>query len=317
MKGGKESEDNSLIPLINGKTFVVKDGDALLQAPNLSQILSEGRDLYDTVSRPHYRNRMSKNYAGIRMTWLLCGTSSLRALDSSELGERFLDVVIMEGIDDELEDEVCWRVANRTDRELALESNGQEVSQHTPELSYAMGLTGGYVGYLRENASSLLPAVDNPEEARKRCVRLAKFVALLRARPSKQQEEYAERELATRLVSQLVRLAKCLAYVVNRTSVDQEVMARVRQVALDTARGQTLAIVSHLYDSEDKGMETASLVLYLGKEELKLRLLLRFLRAIKVVELFQPEVVKGVKGRLRWRLTSRMTKLYREIVIEE
>ena len=110
---GDGQEDHSLISKVNGKTLVMKDGDTLLQSPNLSQILSEGRDLYDGASRTSYRNKASKDYTGLRMTWILCGTSSLRSIDSSELGERFLDCVIMDGIDEELEEEILDRVVTQ------------------------------------------------------------------------------------------------------------------------------------------------------------------------------------------------------------
>ena len=73
---GDTKTDHSLIPLVRGKTLVTKDGDTLLQLPNLPQILSEGRDLYDGTSRTHYRNAMGKDYTNVKMTWLLCGTNS-------------------------------------------------------------------------------------------------------------------------------------------------------------------------------------------------------------------------------------------------
>lgn len=308
-ESGGDSQDNSLIPLIRGKTFIIKDGDALLQAPNLSQILSEGRDLYDTVSRPHYRNRMGKNYEGIRTTVILCGTSSLRAIDQSELGERFLDCVIMEGINDELEDEILWRVVNRADRNLSVESNGKPETQYEPDLVKAMQLTGGYVEWLRENAVDLLPTIDYPEPMRRLVTRLGKFVAYMRARPSARQSEGGEREFATRLVSQLARLGKCLALVLNRDSVDAVVMARVRRVALDTARGRTLAILHHMLDAEDGGVEPRRLGMLMGFPEEKTRDLLRFLRQIGAIEHYEDQV-KGIGGRIRWRLTPKMHRLY-------
>lgn len=316
VEGAGSDEDNSLISQLYDKTLVTKDGDTLLQSPNLSQILSEARDLYDSTSRTHYRNAMSKDYQGVRMTWLLCGTSSLRAIDSSELGERFLDCVIMEGIDEDLEDEVLWRVANRADQNLCLASSGKASSQYEPELCQAMQLTGGYVTWLRENAQDKLSTIIMPDPMKRQCTRLGKFTAFMRARPSIRQEETAEREFASRLVSQLTRLSKCLALVLNRKSVDDVVMRRVKQVAMDTSRGQTMAIVSHLRDAEE-GMESSSVSLLIGKTEEKVKLLLRFLRAINAVELFHPESVKGVRRRPRWRLTTKMAKLYDDAVAVE
>lgn len=312
-EGGEE--DNSLVSLLYDKTLVTKDGDTLLQSPNLPQILSEARDLYDSTSRTHYRNAVSRDYQGVRMTWILCGTSSLRQIDSSELGERFLDCVIMEEIDDELEDEILWRVANRADRNLALESNGQAQTQYEPEMAEAMGLTGGYVSYLRETANEQLGLIDNPDWAKRRCTRLGKFVAHMRARPSLRQDETAEREFAARLVSQLIRLAKCLALVLNRKTVDEMVMQRVKQVALDTSRGQTMAIAGYLYDAPE-GLEIRSLSLFTNRPEDKTRTMLRFLRQIGVVEPFTPISALGVKGRQRWRLTKKMHRLWRDVMEE-
>ena len=180
-----EGEDNSLITKLRDMTLVIKDGDTLLQAPNLGQILAEGRDIYDRTGRSDYRNKAGKDHSGVNMTWILCGTASLRYIDSSELGQRFLDCVIMEGIDDDFEDEILWRVANRVDRNMAVEADGSVEATYEPELAYAMRLTGGYIDYLRENAADLLSQVTIDEKALRKCTRLGKFVAFMRARPSK------------------------------------------------------------------------------------------------------------------------------------
>jgi len=294
---------------------VVKDGDTLLQAPNLGQILSEARDIYDGTSRTHYRNKMGKEYDGIRMTWLLCGTSSLRSIDSSELGERFLDCVIMDGIDDDLEDEILWRVANKASRSVTVESNGKAESTYEPELAKAMAMTGGYVEYLRQNAVPLLEAVIMDDTALRKCAKLGKFVSYLRARPSLRQQENAERELASRLVSQHIRLAKCVAVVLNRSEVDDEVMRRVRAVALDTGRGQTMDIAKHLYSAGGIGLEPRTIGLRIGVGIDATRTLLRFLAKIGMVEPFQT-IEKGIKKKARWRLTDRLHQLYGEVVVD-
>ncbi len=309
-------EDNSLAALLFDKTLITKDGDTLLQSPNLPQILAEGRDIYDGTSRTHYRNKSSRDYAGLRMTWILCGTSSLRSIDSSELGERFLDCVIMEKIDEELEDEVIWRIANRADRNMALEADGKPETHYEPELVKAMQLTGGYIEWLKDNASDVLTSIETPDWALRKCTRLGKLTAFMRARPSMRQEETAEREFASRLVSQYVRLAKCLAMVLNRSKVDKMVMGRVARVAMDTSRGQTLAIAHLLYDAGKKGAEVRALQLFLSRGVEKVMVLLRFLRLIGVAETFKPRV-KGVVGGARWRLTERMTELYKEVLGKE
>lgn len=306
-------EDNGLVPKLRDKTLVTKDGDTLLQAPNLPQILSEARDLYDRNSRTHYRNKMGRDYHGVRFTWLLCGTESLRSLDSSELGERFLDCVIVEDMDEELERDIGWKVALRACREMNMLSNGDLTSQEMPEMVRAKQMTGGYINYLRENDVDLMAQVQEPEAALRRCQYLAEFVSFMRARPSKKQEEKVQREMSFRLISQHVRLAKCLAVVLNRKTLDDEVMRRVSRVALDTARGRTFEIVRHLAKAGEQGAETKVIALWTGETEEKERNLLRFLKKIKAVEHFQHKSKPGLSPRPRWRLTKRMAELYREV----
>lgn len=311
-RAGKE--DNSLISQLYDKTLVTKDGDTLLQSPNLGQILSEARDIYDRVSRTHYRNRMSRDYEGVSMTWLLCGTSSLRSIDSSELGERFLDCVIMEGIDDDMEDEVLLRVANRTARNMGIEAGIGGNTQDDPAMVEAQQLTGGYVHFLRENASGLLGDIKTDDESLLKCGRMGKFVSYMRARPSSKQDETAEREFAARLTSQLVRLATCLAVVLNRDSLDEEVLSRVRAVALDTSRGKTLEISRHLYEAGRDGLDVRTIALYVNDTEGNIRTLLRFLGRIGAVEHFKKRITAGLNSKPRWRLAERVSNLYRQVV---
>jgi len=311
--GGGSEEDNSLITGLDGKTLVTKDGDTLLQSPNLSQILSEARDVYDGSSRTHYRNKMSKDYERLRITWILCGTSSLRALDSSELGERFLDCVIMEGIDDELEDEVLLLVAEKADLELGIKSGEDGAVLYEPKLLNAMQLTAGYVNFLKEDAANTLSTIQMGREAKYKCARLGKFVAHMRARPSLRQEEVAEREFGARLVKQLTRMAKCLALALNKPTVDEEVLRRVTKVAMDTGRGKTLALAALMYH-EVTGQSTAALSMYINSTEEKVKSLLRFLKQIGVAELYQPDPVNNIKQKPKWRLTKRMRTLYEEVI---
>lgn len=309
------SEDNSLIALVNGKTLITKDGDTLLQSPNASQILSEARDIYDGASRSYYRKKgASRDHENIRFTWILCGTASLRALDSSELGERFLDCVIMESIPDDLEDEVLDRVANRAVRNAGILANCSADTRYDPDLAEAMALTGGYVQYLRDNIERLMPAVEASEDAVYRCKVLGKFIAYMRARPSNRQHEKAEREFAARLVSQLTRLAMCMAIVLNRKSLDTEVMRRVTRVALDTCRGRSLEIVKVLAPIGEVGMEPLAIASRTNQQREHEYTLLRFLKAIGALDYYRPESVTGLQSNGRYRLAPRFARLYEEVM---
>lgn len=299
-------DNHSPLDAMKDKTLVIKDGDTLLKSPNLDQILSEARDVYDRVSRSSYRNKQSKNHDGLNITFILCGTLALRALDTSELGERYLTVCIAENVDPDLEDEVLWRKINQADQNMAFESAGDPESQFDPSLLKAMQLTGGYVAHLRQHANELLKAVHSPEKSLRQLVPFAKFVAYLRARPSKSQDESVEREFATRLGSQLTRLAKGLAVVFNKDSIDDEVIETVRSVVLDTAKGRTLEIAKHLANAGAAGMSAGSLAILTNQTEDAERKLLRFLRKIGAVESFTLKE----SSRPKWRLTPTMSDLY-------
>jgi ribosomal protein L37AE/L43A len=314
---GEEGEDNSLISRLFDKTLVTKDGDTLLTSAELPRILSEARAIYDRSARTHYRNKKANDYEGVNMTWILCGTSSLRSIDSSELGERFLDCVIMEEIDDDLEDEILLRVAYRTHRNMGVEVNGRPETHNSVELTEAMALTGGYIDFLRKNAQDLLSAIEEDDETIRYCARLGKFVAYMRARPSSRQQETAEREFGARLVEQHYRLAMCLAVVLNKPRIDEEVLARVRRIATDTARGDTLKMARQLYHCGIRGTDGAeikALAAWTNIEEHRTRHLVSFLRKIGVVE---NVVQEGRRTTPRVQLTPRFSKLYENVIGDE
>jgi hypothetical protein len=310
------SEDVSLIEQLRDKTLIVKDGDTLLRSPNRDQILSEARDLYDRVSRAHYRNNLARAYEGVNISFLLCGTPLLSQLDSSELGERFLDCRIVHTMDPELEDDIGWRVALGSDANMSYESNGRADEQHAPERTEAMRLTGGFVEYLRTNATSKLRQTTTPDWALRACQQYGTFVSHMRSRPVVDRSRTdtsgePQRELSFRLISQLVRLARCLAVVLGKSTVDQEVMARVRAVVLDTAHGNTLDVTRHLRARGERGLEVRGIAALMMYTEQRTKDFVRFLWKVGIIE----PVMKGpITAHSRWRLTARVSRLWDEVM---
>lgn len=311
------SENMSLALKLRDKTLVIKDGDTILSDPALRKILAQFRAFYDRSLRSQYGNRMSADHEGISTTVIICGTSSLRQLDTSELGERTLDCIIMDTIDDDLEDEVLWRVANRSERNASVEADGKIETQTDPSLVRAMQLTGGYVEYLRENSGRLMSRVDRHEPSMLTCIKLGKFIAYMRARPSTKQDETTEREFGSRIVSQLVKMAKSLTVVLNKKFPDIEVMRRITRVALDTSRGRVLDLTKSLYSVGKDGMEIRTLAHTNNQTEDKERALLRFLRRIGAVEPFKVESSIGIAISHRWRLIDKLMKLYADVIMEK
>lgn len=315
----KGEEDHALVAKLRGKTLVTKDGDTLMTSDNLSKILAEARDLYDRVSRVHFKNGIHRENENLNITWLLLGTGSLHSLDQSELGERFLSCEIMKEIDHDEEDDVGMRVAMRTLRaaqSISTSSDGSDA-----EMTEARRLTAGYVEHLRQNAQQLSAEVDTSNmEAIRRVRALAKFVAYMRAKPSLSQTKKTERELSYRLIEQLLRLALCLAMVLNKRSLhDPDVMRRVQKVAMDSSMGDSLNICKFLHERGQGGAEVKSIAVQVIETEHKVRDTMRFLQKIHVAEHYDwtdPKAtgvsVSGGK-RKRWRLTPRLEKLYTEV----
>lgn len=284
---GDGSDDNSLINKLRGKTLVTKDGDTLLKAPNKLQILSEARDLYDKVSRVSYRNKINdRNYENLNVTWLLCGTESLREIDESDLGQRFLDCVIAKDVTREDERATALRVAHRVFSGAAVTANGTPESRETPETTKMKQLCGGYVRHLRENAAEILAGVGATDEALVLCVDMAEFMSFMRTRPAKGHNR-AQKELCFRLTAQMTKLIRCLAAVLNKPSIDDpEVMRRMLQVCSDTSRGDNLDIVAALRAAGPVGMTIAELAGTVKSQDSETRSTVRFLMKLKVVETF-------------------------------
>jgi hypothetical protein len=308
-------EDFSPVLKFKNKTVIVKDADTVLQSPSRGKILSEFRALYDRSVRTSYRNKMSRQHEGLNVTVILCGTSSLRQLDASELGERFLDVQVMDRIDRGLERRVNWQALNQAYREVKAICNGKQESRDRPELVRARRLTGGYVHYLRRNVVELVGRVEMDEQARRTCGAFGEFIASMRARPSRSQDELVEREMSTRLNKQVLRLAVCLAAVLNKPAVDREVLGLCRKVALDTARGKVLDLCRHLFKQGRRGAEAHALAVWCNERRDAEGQLLQFLRKVDVVERFRPEPARGIYGNERWRLTPDLTALCRAVLV--
>lgn len=318
---GDDGEDYSLINRINGTTVVVKEGDTMLSNPALAELLSQLRDLYDGSSTASYKNiKEDRRYAGLRITMILAGTSSLRKLNRSNLGDRFIDCVI-DRSDDEEEQDILQRVAYTALRSVRAESNGEVESQMDARLVEAYKLTAGYVAYLRSTVDKASNAIECSDEILQECIRLGRLVSYMRSRPDKKQEDgesETEVELPTRLTAQFIRLANCLAVVLNRKTVDDVVMERVRKVAKDTSRGMLWDVVVKLYDNP-QGIGRIALGLKLGFTEERQKPLidmLHFMHRIKIAIPDTSKTPKGIKGSKThlWLLSPKVRELLGDVL---
>lgn len=334
---GTES-DFSMMNMIRNMAVVIKDGDTLMKSDNLTRILSELRDAYDRKSATHFRNGVIRNYEGHSFALLLFGTNDLSDLDQSELGQRFIDCVMMEGIDAEVETSANKMIWGGFKQLMASQVilNGDRLEGSDKQR--AKQIIGGYLEYLRRNALHLVSEIRPPDDdVGNRIDAFAKFVATFRGRPStslKKQENYT-REMSGRLLQQFGKLAYGLAMVLNKSVIDVEVMNRVKRCALDTARGITLKIATALNESVRKkkvvegrgkhrkarfvtseGLDAVSLSQKVNVEARDLRKLLIYLRAIDVVEIGTSKGNVGLGSRMnKWKLTPQAKKLYQSVMV--
>lgn len=304
----KDGEDNSLIAQLNGKMVVIKDGNTLQENKNRDIILSQLRDAYDGVCRSHYGNKMGKDYEGHRFT-LVVGATNSSKMDHSGLGERFIDCIMIDSIDEDTEDEIGLRVALRAIAEVKTLVNGVPESLMTPQMIDAKRKTGGFVEYLRENADRILRRVKENENTVRVIQQWAVFTSFMRTmEPLDKGRGHpvieVQRELSFRLTSQFLRMAICIAGVLGKESLDEQVLFIVRKLVLDTSKGPTLEVVQKLYE---KDSEPLTLAIALNQETAKINKFLRFLRKIEVTRSYCPSRISKT---MKWGLTGRIRRLY-------
>lgn len=309
------AKDVSLLAKIKGKAVVTKDGDTLISAINLPQILSDARDAYDRNATSDHKNGVAWTYENHSWVWILCGTPALREIDSSELGQRFLSCRMLE-VDDKVEKKINSNSFDAFTRLMAAQATANGDRIDGPDKLLAKQMTGGYLHYLRREMKYLVSEVKFDPKLKDEVHSLAVMVARFRARPStKKTSEEAVTELSTRVQTQLLKLAWCLAVVMNRPKIDAEVMRRVRQTALDSCSGKTLEIARMVHKAGKNGIDPISLGIKVSMGNAELRALMIFLKKIDVLE---PFAFKGKVGlgssKNRWRLTVETQKLYTKVM---
>ena len=318
-KPGEGDKDCSLLARINGKTLITPEADVLMSSPKFLELMGQQRRIFDGKAGKTYANTdEDRLYEGLRTPWIMAGTQKLMGIDQSGLGDRFLRIYMDEPTDDVKRN--ILRRSLRTERAAILESsNGTADSITDPKLRLAYSMTGGYVDWLRANVETLLPEIDMSVEMEDKIINLAELTADLRARPDmdpKKHETFDIKELPTRLTRQFGRLALCLAVVLNKRCVDDEVMRMVQKVAFDTSYSHSMNIVKWMcarnrisgQSNQSTGLMLETLRTWAGMTEERMSHYLNFLRKIKVVD-----HIPGKHSRGTWKLTERVYDLYIKI----
>lgn len=322
---GKDGEDYSLIDRINHLTLITPEADVIMSSLAFDSIMSQFRRVFDGKGGKTFGNSTEdKRLSGLRTPWIMAGTPAMLDKNQSRLGDRFIKVFIRPPTDDEKKS-ILKSVGYSALRSVLQTSNGDSASSMEENMREFYQLTGGYVDWLRDNMSREVNALRIDEEAViDACADLAEFSAMLRARPAPTRKDGGEthdtKELPSRLTHQFTRLACCLAVVLNRKSIDADVMRRVKKVAIDTASGRTLEIARYLNTVEkgpydvwsggDYGRFRADIAQHVNMGEDACRTLIIFLKGIDVVKPFRLED----HGPIRWKLTEKASELWKRVM---
>ncbi len=316
-----DGRDLSLLSRVNHKTMITPEGDVLVASKQFAELMSQVRRIFDGKSSAIFKTSdEDKRWDGLRTPWIIAGTPfMIDYWDQSRLGDRFLRIHMDDPDNDERRKIVMS--AMNSEWEAVAEASTSNSGGIESRMRKAYALTGGYVNWLRDN-SSKIDEVTADEWVRDRIADLAEFTADMRAKPNldvKKSDCHDTKELPTRIGRQLIRLARCMAVVLNKTEVDQDVMRRVHKVAVDSARGKTLdmlrwfrAVDSHTGKTyqESNGIMAIQMSRWANfKEEKDCLAYLNFLRKINVLEHVDKQYSHGY-----WLMTPRMDALHKSVV---
>ena len=229
--------DIDLLPHLDGKLLIIKDFTSILskKTEDSTAIFADLREAYDGYLEKSFGSGVG--IKGYHATFgVIAGVTP--AIDMYRtvhalLGERFLRVNVVGD-----EDGAIAR---------ASQLEGQE-KQMREELGRTIG------GYLTRAGEWTSPDILVEQRFLEQLRALARITAALRSAVARDRRHYVlyppQREIGTRLVKQLQKLAKALANWRERVLVSAEDYATVRRVALDGIPHQRLAVLTVLLAAE-------------------------------------------------------------------
>jgi hypothetical protein len=230
---------------MKNRCVIIKEADTLLQLTNLAQVESEIRDILgDGVIRVEYRNGQETELQAT-ITMVLCGTKSLRKMDDSLLGSRFIDCVIHSDEDNHQNHEIVDRTIRSQLRILSsVISGGREPNDLSEIVQNVAPYVHGFVRHKIAQIDSGTLDIVHDDGIEKQIRQLGEFVAFCRAKIDRDRDKNLlykpEKELSTRLGLHLSRLATFLAVVLHpgpKCYIDQKVFDIITKVVKDTACG--------------------------------------------------------------------------------
>lgn len=238
---GPGGSDPSLLPKLNRKTAVFKDGTEIITLHHqvLSEIAAVFRGAYDGYLSRSYGNGIVREYKDLHFGLLIGVTPAVYASDTASVGERLLKFQMLHDEDSRQRDE-----DRATMRALynvgASNKNAEKAQDRCRQFLW------------KPIESTRLPRL--PKRLVERLMGLSKLVAALRAEVVHTRdgvlmfEPYVE--LSSRLAQQLSLLCRALAAVHGKKVAGERQWRITRRVGLDTCQGFPYKIVRALSDSD-------------------------------------------------------------------
>lgn len=238
--------DPSLLPLLNGKTFVLKDFTEILSMPKpmKDEIYGTLRGAYDGRVQKHYGNGLQRDYE-VRFNMISGVTHAIFGERTTSLGERFLVFHLVKGVGNQDKDSIRAAIHN-VGKESSIRHDLHNIVRQFVEV---------------EVKPESIPVM--PEEMIDKIIALSSLVAMLRATVEKSYSPGGhermlyrpQHEMGTRLGKQLSKLAYGLSLVNTPPSLGEKEYEIVTRVALDTCVGLNLEAVAYIVSNPGQLIE--------------------------------------------------------------
>ena len=258
--GGK---DNSLLPQLQDKLFVIHDFTPIIQGrPEVqNEVCGQFRVIYEGTGEAFYKNGESRSYSNIRFACITGVTHVIYAFRRTDMGERFLIFDINsewteDGLNRKIEAELeaegnAFDSIFSTISSGLSEKEGPKLDQLDEQRRLCWGLLNNLMEYIEDEAhglKALARAFSADREFKSEIDALAVWMEHARCNLPAKNEGYVRITPAEphRSIKQLAKTAMCIAIVLKADNVVEEVKRLTKKLAFDTAKSFSLEIMNYL-----------------------------------------------------------------------
>lgn len=256
--GGK---DNSLLPQLQDKLFVIHDFTPIIQgkADVQNEVCTQFRVIYDGRGEAYYKNGVMLDYKNVRFACLTGVTHVIYGFRRSDMGERFsiFDINSIwtdDGLNHKIEPELDAE-GNAFDSIFSVMSGGFQEGASTkldkldPERRLCWGLLNHYIEHIEDTGvgcRAIASTFGSDRTLKLEIDALAVWLEHGRCNLPSKNDPYTIMTPAEphRSIKILSKYALALAIVFQLTAPTPEIRRLLRKLAFDTAKGKALEIMN-------------------------------------------------------------------------